>query len=66
MRRKAIGVRLLGDDAPGMVVVAQAVLVNEDLLDLFHRRAGGLVSLDGRSDDEERVHVDVVLARMSR
>lgn len=60
------GVRCLSDDAPGVIVVAQAVVVDKGLLDLFHRRARGFVSLDGRSDDEERVHVDVMLAMMSR
>ena len=49
-----------------MPVVVQAIVVDEGLLDLFHRRACRLICLDGRSDDEECVHVDIVLARMSR
>ncbi|KAI1790880.1 hypothetical protein LXA43DRAFT_855912, partial [Ganoderma leucocontextum] len=60
------GVDRLGDDAPGMPGVVQAFVVDEGLLDLFHRRAHGFVDLNGRSDDEERVHVEVVLlARVS-
>ncbi len=49
-----------------MPVVVQTIVVDESLLDLSHRRARGLLSRNGRSDDEKRVHVDVMLAMVSR
>ncbi|TBU43095.1 hypothetical protein BD309DRAFT_864972 [Dichomitus squalens] len=57
----------LGNDASGVLDLVEALLVDEDVLDIFYRGGHGLVNRNGRSDDEEGVHVGLgVLAKMYR
>ncbi|EJF59208.1 hypothetical protein DICSQDRAFT_148591 [Dichomitus squalens LYAD-421 SS1] len=57
----------LGNDASGVLDLVKTLLVDEDVLDIFYRGGHGLVNRNGRSDDEEGVHVGLgVLAKMYR